>query len=322
MNEPLTRVLDGPSDGAYEDTVALLQEEIARLEDELRARDESIAIHHEPPDHDHADNTLGQRIDSLTAELSGREETIAFLMEQTRHFEEAESAGRAELEQLHHWVEEVERRVGSRDNSDDHLRHERDDERRKVDSERRVVETERQTWAIQRQNLEKEVERLRAVLSEIAHQPQGADRAVIDALTRENHELRATCNELAHAAVVASEVESLRAQLLATQAERDEANQRLRQNRDDLERLRIEHEAEIAAVRKQQVHESLVRPDEPASLAGTSPPRAAPNPREADERIRALRQHLQEIQEQEERDRTNRKLSARLSRLWRLTGPS
>ena len=80
-----------------EDTIALLEEEIARLEDELRLRDRgdgrSSSRPSEPSAVDAArpttDRTPDRRAD---AELAAREETIALLLEQTRLADEAEAA--------------------------------------------------------------------------------------------------------------------------------------------------------------------------------------------------------------------------------------
>ena len=121
MEKPGT--MDGTSDpgcdqadGEYLETIALLQEEIARLEAELLAHEET------GPSSEHTDRLRDapggpdglpnqQELDRLGAELAARDETINLLLDQLRLVEEAESASRAEWEQLAQWVAEVEQRV-------------------------------------------------------------------------------------------------------------------------------------------------------------------------------------------------------------------
>src|SRR5437764_7433668 len=99
-------------------TLTLLQEEIARLEDEIRLRDEAMASHEPagPASENHED--ADRKVAELTAELASHDETIELLWDQVRSFEEAEEAGRAEWEHLHRWVEELERRVEGRADPD------------------------------------------------------------------------------------------------------------------------------------------------------------------------------------------------------------
>src|SRR4051794_11108508 len=102
MNEPWTTDV-GPGiareDPDALDTIALLQDEIARLEGELRARDEMIRDANAAPgpalDDPAPVEEARRQIDCLNAERVGREETIAMLLEQTRLLEEAESTSRA-----------------------------------------------------------------------------------------------------------------------------------------------------------------------------------------------------------------------------------
>ena len=54
---------------------------------------------------------LRQELARLDAELAARDETINLLLDQIQLVEEAESASRAEWEQLAAWVTEVEERV-------------------------------------------------------------------------------------------------------------------------------------------------------------------------------------------------------------------
>src|SRR5579883_1068325 len=98
----------------YQDTIALLQEEIARLEDEIRLRDEARAESPYAPINGTPEESREMaRVAELTAEIAHRDETINWLFEQCRLLEEAEAASRAEFEQLDRWMSEVEQRVES-----------------------------------------------------------------------------------------------------------------------------------------------------------------------------------------------------------------
>jgi hypothetical protein len=121
-------VEDLGQDVEYQDTVVLLQDEIARLEEELRQRDEAPMGDSIGADFDLAQGAGDQvtaadsaRLAELMTDLARRDETIALLLEEIRLVEEAEAAGRAEWEQLNQWVGQVEQRVDSRDEQDTQL---------------------------------------------------------------------------------------------------------------------------------------------------------------------------------------------------------
>src|SRR5262245_26261943 len=109
--------VDVTDDGVeYLETVALLQEEIARLESELSAREEVSRASSEANDQCNVTaepdtDTLRQEVSRLTSELASREETIHILLDELRFVEETQAATRAEWEQLAKWVAEVEDRV-------------------------------------------------------------------------------------------------------------------------------------------------------------------------------------------------------------------
>src|SRR6185437_2798615 len=102
--------------------------------------------------------------DDLTAELAGRDEAVNLLLEQTRLFEEAAVAQRAEWEQLSRWVEEVERRVEGRDDNVDRLRADLDAERARGETLRRAAESDHREWEACRRGLEHEAEHLRGLV--------------------------------------------------------------------------------------------------------------------------------------------------------------
>ncbi len=304
----------------YQETIALLQEEVARLEAETLARDDRDAAPpgDEPAADGRAVEEASRRIDALAAELAARDETIALLLEQARLAEEAEEAGRAEWEQLHRWVEEVERRVEGFGGHGDDLRRDLEAERRRGDDLARDAVAERRSWDARREALEREVGELRAALAEAARDPDAARSAAIEAIEGEDRRLR-DARARADADASAVEVEALRDRLRDALDERDAAARDLRRALDDLQRGRNEHEAEVAILKAQMARESLRRQEDQLKAAVSSP--AANGAPSVDERIRALRLHLQEIHDREEQERAGKTLSARLSRLWRHTSP-
>jgi hypothetical protein len=331
VNEPWTTGAEPaitPTELDAIDTITLLQEEITRLEAELRLRDESVFGSGAEPAPDlegfaTSEESLRQ-IEHLNAELIGREETIGLLLEHTRLLEEAEATSRAEWEQLRQWVEEVERRVEQRGGTDQELHAELESERQRAESLRQSAEADRRLGEAQRLALEKEVAQLRTTLSQMtARSDSDSDShsAAVAALELENQQLRDARQEWARSSAAAAEVEPLRKLLLETTKDRDDLRRELQRLQDDRERERNEQEAELGALRSQLALKSIKRHEEQVESAAL--PASKPNVRlEADERIRAFRQHLREIHDDEEQQRMKRGLAARLSRLWRHTGPN
>jgi hypothetical protein len=315
---------------ATQETVALLLDEIARLENELRARDEAETWRAEAPPTvpsppvEPRDPSPDSRVEDLTTALAGRDETIAVLLEQTCLFEEAAQAQRAEWEQLTRWVEEVESRVEEQGGRDSRLGDELATERRRHVEAREGRESEARAWEVQRRSLEREVSDLRARLATPQH-PDGSNAAVV-ALEAENQRLREACAALDKAKALAKEVKPLRERLAEALAECDRLRAELEHERDDRRREANEHEAELTALRSEHARAQLETTAESqlSARAATADPGApvTDSAAEADERIRALRDHLREIHQREAEERRARKLSARLSRLWHRTGPS
>jgi DNA repair exonuclease SbcCD ATPase subunit len=324
MNEPnagqAATGWDADPDPSQE-TILLLQEEVARLEAELRARDEALfAAAPAPEAGGSSEEALGRRVAELTAELAARDETVNLLLEQSQLFEEAALAARAEWEQLNQWVEEVERRVEGRDESVDGLRAELEAERARSESLRREAESDRRGWEARRAGLEREAEHLRGLLAGGADGSTGDGAgAALLAVEEENRRLRAACAELQKRSAAAEDAADLRRRLAAAEAELAQARDAIRALDDERRRERNEWEAEMTALRSRLARESL------QGAAGPAPaPDAAADERpvlDADERIRAFRQHLKELHEREAEERANLTFSARLSRLWRRTGP-
>jgi myosin heavy subunit len=321
-----------PDDGALE-TIQLLHDEIARLEEELRLRDEALAAAARveadcaapaAPFGTVVAEAAARQIETLSAEVAERDQTIAELFDHVRRLEEAEAAGRADWEQLQHWVEQVEQRIDLLDRTEEGLAQELAAERHKAEALRRDAETERRVAATRSHELAQENARLRAQLADLAGRNDDGALAALAMLEHENAQLRRRSQELERCAGAWSEVEGLRSQVEALQAELDATRQELRRTQHERDELRHEHEAAQAELRGQRVVIPVPLPSEaPRTDLPTGPlvrrPQTASNPAaqlSADERIRALRLHLQEIHQREQEERDRRRLVARLSRLW------
>jgi hypothetical protein len=314
----------GPA-GADQETIALLEEEIARLESELRMRDLAAAKEIEDqegrverPHVAHDDRALEQ-VRQLQGEVAAREETIALLLEQVRLADEAEAASHAEWEQLHHWVQELEHRVADRREGDTaiELRTELEAERRNSDLLRQSAEKAERSWEVQRQALVGEVERLRARFTEVAGQSDSTVAAV-RALENENQALREAYDRLARTTVPAHEIDSLQYDLDLLQKKHEALGHELQKQRDERQRERNEYEASLNALRTQLARDSLRRQEDQVRAAGVVSVAKEPA-LDADMRIRAFREHLKEIHQDEAEQRVRRSLAARLSRLWNHT---
>jgi hypothetical protein len=315
----------GPT-GADQETIALLEDEIARLEAELRMRDLALVAEVDdlPAGRDwrrpEQDQESERQIRALQEERAVREETIALLLEQVRLADEAEAASHAEWEQLHLWVQELERRVAERGEGEpgSELRAELEAERRNANLVRQSAQKAEKSWEVQRQALMAEVERLRSRFTEVAGDSDTTGAAV-RALENENQALRQAYDALAGSTVPAHEADSLAYALQALRQKHDTLAQELKSERDDHQRERNEHEASLNALRSQLARESLRRQEEQVRATGVVPADRE-TPLEADMRIRALREHLKEIHKDETEQRMRRSLAGRLSRLWSHTG--
>jgi len=319
----------GETDDLYQETIALLQEEVARLEAELRAQQADDAdLLHGPeaitlgPVGSNLDDVLVER-DRLASELASREETIGLLLEQLSLVEEAERATRIEWEHLASWVAELEERVDQRDQEAAS-----DDPERLLRIERRAAESEaaherdRAAWDLDRHRLRRESERLRSMLeartaeSQVPTHGEAAPDARLKVLESELDALRQRCAELE--AERKRQEMALNESLDAAREQLEEARQQVTKAEDERLRERRESETAVASIRVQLVRASLH-----AEQRGEEAPTPANQggPLEADLRIREFRQHLREIHAQEEETRNRNSMSARLSRLWKRTAP-
>jgi hypothetical protein len=310
----------------HQEEICALLDEIARLESELRARDEALASAGHYDSHtDAADSDGGPadptRAEELSAELAAREETIAVLLEQTRWYEEAAAAQKSEWEQLHQWVEEVERRVAEKESREADLRAELNEERRKGEASRSEAESLRRQDEVSRRGLEREVESLRDRLRRAAEgQPRDA---LVASLEEENRRLQRLRLEAERAGVAAAQVEELTRCLASARSDLNAARAEARRLADERDRERNEYEAQVLSLRSQLA----VAPEGPAEPGENE---EQPEPSESasrsaleiDERIRAFRLHLRELHETEAQEKARHSLAARLSRLWRHTGPA
>jgi myosin heavy subunit len=329
----------------YQETIEILQEEIARLERELQLRDESredAASHvdssfdDKPETSDAADTHGGDplEVERLQKELDGRDETIVLLLDELSRVDEAQKASRAEWEQLNGWVAELEDRVAGQDGSAaQQLQNELAAQRQKADALQLKSEQERRAWEAQRQVYQEEVTRLQASLDEVSVSntapadvdsgtlSQGVDPGVVEALQAENLRLRAAWQELVERASAAEHSEALEAKLAETLNERQQLRRKLEQVDDERKRERLEHEATVAELRSRQ---SELSQSPSQDVVSETKPAGAASERDLDMRVRALRQHLQEIEERERMEREERRqknLVVRLSRLWSRTSP-
>lgn len=312
----------------YVETIALLQEEIVRLESQLLDREEAGQIQPEvggscDDDVVPGDMELRQELARLGAEVAARDETINVLLDQLQLVEEAESASRAEWERLAAWVTEVEDRVerqagaGTAPNDEELPTH-----RRLAEESLSQLERERESWKNQRLALEREIERLEEMVTRPLSKPgapaPGADKAIAG-LESENRRLRLLHQELEENA--RAETEALRRSLESVQQALAETRGELDVLRDDRDRERREFEIAMASLRAQVSRSSLVARETTECGSGTVAT-GDPSPAlEADIRIRAFRQHLREIHLHEAEARKPAGLSARLSRLWSRTRP-
>jgi hypothetical protein len=265
----------------YQEVIALLQEEVARLEQELRGRDARPFEPASPaatatPEAVEAGAAAAEvararaEVERLETELGGREETIALLLDQLSRVEEAQAAGRAEWEQLAGWLAELEHRVEGQDGQG-------------------------------------------------SAPGSGPDSELVAALRSENLRLRAAWEELSQRpAAGASETGDAR--LAETMKQRDALRHQLQQVQDQRQREQHESAATLADLQAQLSRAAMARPAEPPPTTDPGA-QGLSRERDVELRFRALRQHLLEIHEQEAQERKRKQLIPRLSRLWSRTGP-
>ncbi|WP_169977379.1 hypothetical protein [Tautonia rosea] len=273
---------------AYLDTIALLQEEIERLEAELHAAIDASANPEPKLSNPPIDAETSLRLEEMTQLLEERDETIALLWEHLTAVEESQAARSAEWDQLHHWVEELEHRLVE----SDHLLSEPGSNGQTAGFFQEELEAQRQAWDRERHQLEAELARVRLRLETEQNAP--GDTALND-LQQENHQLRDECRRLS---VFEDEAERLNDRVTLLQAQLDSTREELQISRHEMQTERLRHQAELAELR--------------SSRGG---PRISASDLSPSERVRALREHLSEVHAKEEEERKERQLSNRIARL-------
>jgi uncharacterized small protein (DUF1192 family) len=341
-SEQLERDASSSPIAEYRETIALLHEEIARLEQELQMRDDARketrssgegALEDEakaPGTLEHPGDQDGE-LERLAAELAGRDETIRLLLDEVSRVEEAQAATRAEWEHLAEWVAVLEHRVEGQDADALHqLENRLAAEEQKAGALAVRVEQERRSWEAQRQIYQAEIARLEGTLDQIASSPDapgdrdgraaqepGPNSGVVAALQAENLRLRAAWQELVERNSAADRSKVLEAKLVETTNERNQLRRQIEHIQDERKRERLEHEATVAELQARLSQAALGQPQAPPSEERSE----GIADLDIDLRIRALRQHFRETDEREKEERRHKQLISRLSRLWSRTGP-
>jgi hypothetical protein len=327
----------------YLETIAILQDEVARLEQELQLNDhrqretpsiDEASLHDEAAERSDREHIAAERAENerFQAELVSRDETIRLLMDELIRVEEAQAATRAEWEQLDAWVAELEHRVEGHDEIGiRELENRLAVEQSKVDSLQAKSERDRRAAEAQRQIYKAEIARLRETLDEVANSAKipgcldgrvtegsGPDANALEVLQAENLRLRAAWQELVERTSSVDRSQSLEVKLAETLNEQDQLRRQLEQVQDERKREHLEHQANVAELQSQLSQASLIQsaaPPQEKSPEGITPGQ------EIELRLRALRQHLLETDQLEKEERRQKRLVSRLSRLWSRTGP-
>ncbi|WP_165224510.1 hypothetical protein [Aquisphaera insulae] len=311
-------------DGGLLETISLLQEEVARLEAELLARDDddrgrSSADALVESARAEAERAAHDELDRLRTELAGRDETLNLVLDQLRLVEEAEAAGRAEWEQLAAWVADMEERVERAEVAPASAATEEVERRRREAEDLRAeLGRERRAWSERQAELEREIERVQELLA-AAPGKGGGDTAgptaeAMEAIEADNRRLRKLHKALE--AEAEARLAVLREELDSAKRQAEEASGQLIVVQDLRDREQREYEIAVASLRAQATRAAAADAARPGPVAS-----AGHGELEPDMRIHAFRQHLKEIHEREAEARRNSGLSARLARLWGRTAP-
>jgi len=259
-------------DLAYQDTVALLQTELDKLEQENRLLREAnaAAVHTPPVDTSALERQYEERLASLNQELQVREDNINWLLDQMQMLEQTILAHRQDREQLMHWLTEIEKRVEThveaisaapseeltREVSElkrrlDAVQRESDQKVRTLENEKRHLEAQKQQLQAELDRLSGQVVELTETLQTVSAQAQEAmsgqadapefgedgvsQASIIEALEEENRRLRQTCVELTRASAQVEEFEALQNQLAELQTHYAAAYHELETTRQQLQ---------------------------------------------------------------------------------------
>lgn len=265
------------------ETVALLQAEIEDLQAALAQRDAErfdVVGDAQPSGNvrgvEESDEVL-QRMQDLVEEANRSDERVSILEEMLHAAEDANRREHEERQQLEAWVNDIEERIGQREEE-----HAAEVESLKL----RIEDADAQQEQLQRKF------RKAAVSAGISKEMDES----MEELQQQNRHLQ-------------FDLDHSRKECVALQQQLDKATQDqealLREERAKLakeqaqaSRLRYELSTKLAAI------EEMPKNDNVAD-------------REASEKIRTLREHLREIHEQEKQEEKEASLATRLSKLWK-----
>lgn len=278
-------------DSVYDDTITLLQEEITRLEGELRLREEASTTPKDRLEDTAQSDAFRIRIEKLTADLGERDTLITLLWDEINGLEQSRAADRAEWEQLAECLDSIERQVAE-GSSVSAL------ETQRATEFQERLNAERREWSEQKSKLEGEIFVLRKRLEESATDSSDCS---------EPHRAYVEEGRRLAALEAAREREELEDRLRDAEDRIRALHGELERARTALEQMRLQHASELVAIRAERSSARMQGPSVEAT---------------PDERIRALREHLKEIHARENSERRQRQASNRLSRLWtRLNTP-
>ena len=295
----------GKEPSAYEhhvdvDEVELMREEIEFLQDELKERDARIqeleaqdsADHMtlpETPDEGEVAK-LVHRLEELLDELDGSDRRIRTLEDLLKASEDMNQAEQEERYQLEVWVGNIEKLVSEREHE----------------------------WKAENERLKAQVERLKAdykavqqaappkvAESSASDQAQKKYQQAAEQLHQQNLQLREKLTE------AVTQCETLAARVTAMESTSDQVvdAQVTQQKMQELQVEVTRERAEIARQRAElaRLHDELEQKTAQIPESGN---------RDADRRVKAMRQHLREIHETEKTNKPESGLGARISRLW------
>ena len=291
------------SDPFESDGESLVRSELEYLQQELEQRDARIreleAIgsmpleKSEPADEPTSVETerLVSRVEGLLDELEQSDRRIRQLEESLRLSEEASEAERDERRNLEDWVTQIEQKVAERE----------------------------EEWEAQRDSLKQEIGLLRGIGQ--ASSASAQQLQVQELVSQESLDAGRVAQLLAELERLRNENAELKTAPAVDSQTREEVERELRASLEaSSENERRDHQMELSTERAElaRLRKDLARQEEEMQKARE---RLESEDGNADQRIRAFRDHLREIKSQEDEARKQKRLSSRIASLWsRLEG--
>ena len=252
------------ADADYLETIALLQDEIARLEEELLAHEEIGPTRRAPIAHARTRATLtscptGRNSTGLVPSWRpGMRRSTSCLTSFASSRKPSRPAG-SNGSSSPQWVAEVEQRIERQDGAaTEKLALELDAHRSQVEECRLQLNLERKAWNDQRRGLENEIQRLQSLLARAAQEDAASsDRAALAILESENQRLRQLCQD--HDETIKSEARSQREAMEMARRESEEVRRERDLVKDEKDRERREYEIAVASLRSQVSRAALPR---------------------------------------------------------------